>query len=209
MDASNEISLSSNPLSNDEQDHNSQMMSYFEWLTGLREKLVDHLTDNVEQYPSLMKKFNILVSKNDQETLREMISSITTKPVKYQKDEYGYELTDSPFISYRGKLYFYSEDKAKSATVRCDLDLEMREKNYVRKHIPVFDRHGVEIPLEEVIIGSGDVISIENIIQCQLYDIGGNIGAGLKRIMRSVVILRQADKANRRATKSPYKDFEL
>eukprot|EP00041_Stephanoeca_diplocostata_P020036 m.439678 g.439678 ORF g.439678 m.439678 type:complete len:343 (-) comp21454_c0_seq1:2096-3124(-) len=207
MEAQQEVSLMSQGLSGDDSEKNTDLLQYFEWLNALREGLIEHLTDNVEQYPSLMKKFGILVQKSDRETLREMIASITTKQIKYGKDEYGYEIEESPFLPFRQKMYYYSEDRAAKAKLRCELDIAMQAKNCVRKHIPVYDWQGVEIPLEQVYLGQGDIVSIENNVLCQLYDVGGNLGAGLKRNIRSVVILRRAEQLQAIENSSPFGDL--
>jgi hypothetical protein len=45
------------------------------------------------------------------------------------------------------------------------------------------------VPLSEASLYSGDVISVESRMLCNLYDVGGNVGASLKRNLYSVVRL--------------------
>jgi len=57
-----------------------------------------------------MKKFGFLLGKGDRETMYEMISQITTSPIKYMKDEYGFEKPDSGYLPMRQKLYFRNQE---------------------------------------------------------------------------------------------------
>lgn len=48
------------------------------------------------------------------------------------------------------------------------------------------------MPLQDVQLYSGSVISVESRLLCTLYDVGGNVGGSLKRNMYSVVRLQES-----------------
>lgn len=173
-----------------------------EWLEGLNQKYVEHLVENLEHYPALNRKFGVLVGSS---ALYDMISQVVSSPVKLRKDEFGAPDPTSRSLPYRQKMYYRSKDGRK-ASPRCALDIEMAEKGFSRKHFPVFDRLGVEIPLQRINITRGDVISVQSYITCQLWDIGGNVGANLKRTIKSVTLLRAAEKLpyEKQFTQSPF-----
>jgi len=181
----------------DRQAVNANMQSYFEWLEELRQKYIDHLTDNIESYDILMKRLQILFKNADRATLREMIQQICTPVTRTIPEE------NTETLNFRQKLYFNQRDQGRKPLIRCDLDEDMWNQGAVRKHIPLFDSEGVEIPLATASIGSGDIVSVENNIVCQLYDVGGNIGAGLKRNTRAVVLIHQEPRGGQ-SYQSPY-----
>jgi hypothetical protein len=57
--------------------------------------------------------------------------------------------------------------------------------------LPRSRRDGHEVPLPEAKLNSGDVVSIESRLVCQLYEVGGNVGCGLRRNLYSVVVLER------------------
>lgn len=209
MEADQEVNLFPEPIREGEAP-NQALLDYFAWTNQIRDKYIDHLTDNIESYPILMKKFGFLLGKGDRETMYEMISQITTSPIKYMKDEYGFEKPDSGYLPMRQKLYFRNQDGRRSPKIRCDLDQQMKDAGSIRKHIPLYDRYGTEIPLQLASLQRGDIVSVESNMVCQLYDVGGNVGAGLKRNIRSVVRLRGDELGSVGETaSSPFKSFSF
>ena len=116
------------------------MKGYFGWLDEIHGLYVDHLTENIDEYPQLNRKFGVLKGTD---ALREMLAQVVLRPVKYKRDEQGVDLRDQPFLPYRQRMYF-RESATGGKQVRCALDGEMLERGLVRKHVPIFDRNGVE-----------------------------------------------------------------
>lgn len=188
---------------------NIALLDYFDWLGALREKYIDHLTDNMESYPPLVKHYGFLLkgADTDRDTVRQVISQLTTDEIKYRKDDEGLPDPDTAFLPMKQKLYFRTQDKGgRKSIIRCDLDEEMREHGYQRRHVPLYDLNGVEIPLENVNLARGDIISVESNITCALYEVGGKPGARLRRNIRSVVRLRHdMDAEISDSAESPFK----
>lgn len=206
MDAQQEINLFPESLQGGSERDNQALLDYIDWMENIRKKYVEHLASNVREYPILFRKLGFLLERDDPETLHEMVSQLTHSPIKYQKDEYGQVKPDTSFVPFKQNLYFRDANRASKARIRCEMDTQMAEQGGVRRHVPLYDRFGTEIPLSEAKINPGDVISVENNITCQLYDIGGNVGAGLRRNLRSVVWLR-SDETSEGREESPFKDY--
>jgi len=207
-EADQEVNLFPEPIREGEAP-NQALLDYFSWTNQIRGKYIDHLTDNIEAYPILMKKFGFLLGKGDRETMHEMISQITTSPIRHMKDEYGFEKPDSAYLPMRQKMYFRIQD-GRAPKIRCDLDEQMKDAGSMRKHIPLYDRYGTEIPLQLASLQRGDILSVESNMVCQLYDVGGNVGAGVKRNIRSVVRLRGDENGPSGASaSSPFKSFSF
>jgi hypothetical protein len=116
----------------------------------------------------------------------------------------GLPLEEIQFLPFRQKVYFKQSNQQRAPEIRCELDEEVWARGAARKHIPLFDSKGTEIPLSLASISKGDVISVQTNLTCQLYDIGGNIGAGLKRNVRSITLLHQANRWSANKYRSPF-----
>lgn len=169
---------------------NTEVQDYFDWLEAIREKYIDHLADNVESYDVLRQKLSVLVGK-DREVLRGMLGQICNQVTRTPMNEMHELEPERQTLTYRQKFYFPTQKK--TGQILCDLDQEMLDLGYQRKHIPLFDSAGAEIPLEKSHLAAGDVVSVQSNVTCQLYNIGGNVGAGLRRTMRAAVLLLQKD----------------
>jgi len=212
MEAAQEINLFPDTLDGSGGRGNQALVDYIDWMDALRTKYVDHLTDEIESYPILVKKLGFLIGRNDRDTLREMVSQLTNSPIRCQKDEFGFPKPETSFLPYKQALYFRGDKaRATKSRIRCEMDAEMIKENQIRRHIPLYDRFGTEVPLEKASISPGDVISVETNITCQLFDVGGSVGAGLRRNIRSVVYLRSEQNGDGSGTsaESPFKDFSF
>lgn len=66
LEAQQEVALMSQAISGDiESDKNTELLQYFEWITALREGLIEHLTDNVEVSPSCRRRISRIVISMD------------------------------------------------------------------------------------------------------------------------------------------------
>jgi len=193
MDAEQQVNISGGELG-DLSGPNQTTLDYFAWLDLLREKYIDHLTDYIESYSILMKRLGVLVGKNDRDTLHEMMTQVCTQVIRQSNVEDGVPGPEHQFLPHRQKVYYRTQEgQNRQPEIRCELDEELWARGAARKHIPLFDSKGTEIPLSLASLSKGDVISIQTNVTCQLYDIGGNIGAGLRRNVRSVTLLHQAN----------------
>ena len=194
---------------------------------GLQAKYIEHLCSNIEAYPSLRRKFAVLVGTD---SLKEMLAQVVVPPVKCggargahrrgarppaaqvpaRRERRRRPDGALPAVPPEDVLPGFGEVRPPPARapggmgpptphhpryntpVRCTLDAEMLDKGLVRKYFPVFDRNGTEIPLSQVRINRGDICSVQTLLTCQLWDIGGNTGAGFKRGIKSITVLRRA-----------------
>ena len=59
------------------------------------------------------------------------------------QDKDGVEIENKPILPVRQKLYFRGDDRAVARAtqkIRSEMDKEMLERKYVRKHVPLFDK---------------------------------------------------------------------
>jgi hypothetical protein len=59
------------------------------------------------------------------------------------QDEDGIEIENKPILPVRQKLYFRGNDGAVARAaqkIRSEMDKEMLERKYIRKHVPLFDK---------------------------------------------------------------------
>jgi len=206
LEAQHEITLVSDGICGSA-GSNEDLMDYCSWLDAIREKYVEHLVSEYDSYPVLQKKFGALMDGGDEEVLAKMLQMIVHSPVKYAKAPDGFEDKTRPLIPMRQKLY-YRGKPSRSHKIRSERDEEMLKRGYVRKHVPLYTRNGNEIPLTEAQLFSGTVVSVESRLLCNLYDVGGNIGASFKRNMYSVVQLEE-EGAAAHTPHSPFQDYNL
>lgn len=155
---------------------------YVEWLEEIQNKFVDHLLANTHTYKKL-KKFE---GKNP-DILRDMAVPL----VKYSKDDDEKPIEGTGYLSWRQRMYNKSE---RQPNVRCSLDTEMAQQGGVRRHIPMYTLTGAEVPLSDIRIYPNDIISVQNNIMCGLWGIGNAVGFKLRRNLRSVTLMEEAQR---------------
>eukprot|EP00052_Salpingoeca_macrocollata_P000895 m.22841 g.22841 ORF g.22841 m.22841 type:complete len:326 (-) comp10953_c0_seq1:44-1021(-) len=209
--AEQEIGISAASL--DGEGQNEVVLQYFKWLEAIQAKLLDHLLENSSAYPALHQKINTLKHKNySEELLRQMISNDGSGLVKLLKDEGKNPIPGTEFLQFKQKVYYRaSPEQAQKAKVYTAVDQDMLAKGYVRRHVPLYDSESKEVPLETARIQRDDIISVQSNITCNLYSVGGRVGFGLRRNLRSVVLLHSVHQTEpaTSAPKSPFADVNL
>jgi hypothetical protein len=187
-----EVGISIEPL-NDSMTHNEVAREYFGWLQAIQVKYLEHLLQHYDQYPVLSRKIAALKAKSfSDETIAGMMESEATGLIKKLKDENGDPIDDTDFLQFKQRVFFKADaETLAKATIRCALDKDMAAQGYVRRHVPLYDSVGREVPLEEAALRKGDVVSVVCTVSPNLYSVANRVGYGLRRTMRSIVMLRQ------------------
>lgn len=187
-DAELSLSLSIKGLSLNEE-RNEDMVAYIKWNKAIHEKLAIHLATNLSAYPVLKKRFHFFQSKSP-ELLVEALLQATSDPCRILKDkETGTPKPDSEHLSFKQKLYAKVANISGEVKTYCPLDVEQVSRGYYRRHVPVYDFKGTEIPVPDVDLKHGDIVSVQTWLTCGVWEIGGSAGWGIRRRMRSVTIL--------------------
>lgn len=171
------------------EDVNEDMLQYAKWLQGIKEKYARHLTDNLKEYPNLKKRFGFL-EKSGTATVVEALLQSSSELFKPMKDKLTKEeLPNRQFVSFKQKLFWKTTDEAKKPQTYCDFDVESLNKGLYRNHVPLYDCHGKEVPVPEAVLHHGDIAAVQAYLVPNLWEIGSNVGWGIRFRMRSVTLL--------------------
>jgi len=198
-DAEQQFTISNRALSGE--GLNTLTDNYFAWLSGIEGKLIDHILANLDSYPALKKKYGNLLS-GDQKIARELLASGISKSTRASKaPEEGKPIrnyiAEEKLMSLKQKLYVKAlPDRLQNARPRTEIDGEALKQGLVRRHIPLFNANGQEINVNESALKNFDIVSTQLTLNGTLYDIGSNVGFGLRKNIRSIVYLRSTKTAN-------------
>jgi len=192
-DAKYEVAIYDKPT-NDTLTSNELFAGYLKWLDAIQAKYRDHLTQNLDAYPTLKKKFGYLLNKNPDlvgEALQQEFTPLYR--VRELKNEDG---TSS------GKKDIYFDIKQKiyvpkgkfTPKAQCAEDEEMIAKGFRRLYVPMYDAHGGLVPLESQRINFNDLICLEVELGPQLFVVAGNHFCGIRKTLKSVTMLRSPPK---------------
>jgi hypothetical protein len=185
---------------------NPLIQGYFDWIAAIENKLIDHVADNLDAYPTLKSKFASLAESNGSE-LKAVIASSLVKsiiPSKVPVGETRNYNPDEKLLQLRQKLYVRaSPDRLANARPRTELDASALKEGFVRRHIPLYNANGQEIPVEQSDLRNFDIVSAQITLNGNLYDAGSRIGFGLRKNIRSVVFLRSTVVAAPRQARVP------
>eukprot|EP00051_Salpingoeca_urceolata_P026775 m.478648 g.478648 ORF g.478648 m.478648 type:complete len:336 (+) comp21191_c0_seq1:215-1222(+) len=182
--AEQEVYVTSKPLPGSEA-VNMEMRDYFDWLQQVQDKYLQHLTESYNEYPALERKFANYPTK-DPVMLAELMGVDMSGAVKHLKSPEGDASTDEQFIGFKQRMYFPNG----GIDPVTEGDFQMKGLGLRRRHVPLYNRLGEEVPIEQATLNPMDVVAVECNITCNLWEIGRNVGYGLRRNLRSVTVVQ-------------------
>eukprot|EP00127_Corallochytrium_limacisporum_P004657 Clim_evm11s172 gene=Clim_evmTU11s172 len=201
------VAISKNDrMSADLQAHFDQ---YVEFLKEFEAKLLDHIAENLNEYPSLRDKKALAKNRGDMEATVGSLEDMLTSLVKTNTDPEGHEVPGSDYIIFRKKLYisFNANSKPNPANIITEIDQEMYDRGLVRRSVAVYDRFHTRLPQEQSHIRRGSIVSV----LARMDPIITPMGISIRRQPMAVVILENPPKENdqptRRRLGSPYEEL--
>eukprot|EP00050_Salpingoeca_kvevrii_P011074 m.12505 g.12505 ORF g.12505 m.12505 type:complete len:334 (-) comp3238_c1_seq1:55-1056(-) len=198
-EAHQELSIGLDPLAN-QSEFNEEVEAYFEWLNGFREKYIDHLVEATDEYEVLKAAHG----GKSEATRRALIEDNVSKLVRQYVKE-GVTVPHSDMLNVSEKIYFRS--KSPNPTTYCDSDVEMAEKGFARRNIPLYDSEHQVIPVKDASVFAGDVISMELNLSCRIWKVAGRVGASFRYNPRSVILLRHTERRGGSEASSPFSNY--
>jgi len=190
-----EIGLSTAPLDFQEL-KNSAMVDYMAWLNALTEKFVQHLAENIQEYPLLARK----LGKINRESIPVVLQASHVRNCIYTPRDPKY----APYVALKTKLY--KSAGKKEIKTYCDSDVQMKERKLQRSHIPLYhiENPEKEVPISEAAVHFGDVIIAQSTLRPVVDEIGSNLIVKLRQDLRSVVLVKAKESVSGASKSSPF-----
>eukprot|EP01134_Creolimax_fragrantissima_P001055 CFRG1055T1 len=183
---------------------NKHFNGYLQWTQAIRAKMINHIVENLSDYPKLRLKYKAWEGRAD--ILHDMVEAGATNCVRYKRNPEGEDILDSAFTQMEKKMFYTPKSKTNSTFIfpsEFDEDIYHKQGG-VRLNLPIYDVNGEQMDYFSSISRS-DIVAAEVLISSSMYE----TFYGIKQTLKSITLLQKAKLSAPKRARSPFGDLSL